>query len=224
MANKLIRIYGRWHLHFITFSGYRRVPFLCSVRGKNVVVQILGEIRDRYGFSFVGYVVMPEHVHLLIGELVKGTPSTVVQVLKQRVSRRWRRKKRSPAAQLSLPLARGESGLPRFWQRRFYDFTGAGSTWSPPESCVELEKASREAALNAHESLEEEIGRSSQGLALEQLFLLLEFPTRIDPRRSRALSRNHHRQSQTHRPFENHEGAATRKFKGISKSMPPALS
>jgi hypothetical protein len=89
---------------------------------------------------------------------------------------------------------------------------------------VELEKASREAALHAHESIDEEIGRLSEGLALEQLFLLLEFPTRFDPRRSRALSRNHHRKSQTHRPFENREGAATRKFKGISKSVPPALS
>ena len=97
MAHKLIRIYGRGHLHFITFSCYRRVPFLRSVRAKNVFVQILDEVRDRYGFSLVGYVVMPEHVHLLIGEPAKGTPSTVVQVLKQRVSRRLRRTKRAPA-------------------------------------------------------------------------------------------------------------------------------
>jgi len=181
MANKLIRIYGRGHLHFITFSCYRGEPFLRSVRAKNVFVQMLGEIRDRYGFSLVGYVDMPKHVYLLIGESVKGTPSTVVQVLKQRVSRRLRRKKRSPAAQLSLPLARGECTLPRFWQRRFYDFTGAGSTWSPPERCVELEKEGREAALHAHESIDEEIGRSSEGLAPEHLFLLLESQARFDP-------------------------------------------
>jgi REP element-mobilizing transposase RayT len=61
MAKELIRIYGRGHLHFITFSCYRRVPFLRSVRAKNAFVQILGEVRDRYGFSLVGYVVMPEH-------------------------------------------------------------------------------------------------------------------------------------------------------------------
>jgi len=126
MAHKLIRIYGRGHLHFITFSCYRRVPFLRSVRAKNVFVQILDEVRDRYGFSLVGYVVMPEHVHLLIGEPAKGTPSTVVQVLKQRVSRRVRRKKRAAAAQLYLSFALGESTLPRFWQRRFYDF----NVWS----------------------------------------------------------------------------------------------
>jgi putative transposase len=53
-------------------------------------VKILGEVRDRYGFVLVGYVVMPNHVHLLISEPAKGTPSTVMQVLKQRVSRRLR--------------------------------------------------------------------------------------------------------------------------------------
>src|SRR6266853_634669 len=74
MANKLIRIYGRGHLHFITFSCDQREPFLRSVRAKNVFVQMLGDIRDRYGFSLVGYVDMPKHVYLLIGESVKGTP------------------------------------------------------------------------------------------------------------------------------------------------------
>jgi len=126
MAHQLIRIYGRGHLHFITFSCYRRVPFLRSVRAKNVFVQMLDEVRDRYEFSLLGYVVMPEHVHLLIGEPAKATPSPVVQVLKQRVSRRLRRKTRAPAAQLSLNFARSECTLPCFWQRRVYDF----NVWS----------------------------------------------------------------------------------------------
>ncbi|HVA94171.1 MAG TPA: transposase [Candidatus Dormibacteraeota bacterium] len=93
MANKLIRIYGRGHLHFITCSCYRRKPLLRSARARNVFVQVLGEVRDRYGFSLVGYVVMPEHIHLLISEPTKGTSSTVIQVLKQCVSRRLRRKR-----------------------------------------------------------------------------------------------------------------------------------
>ena len=70
---------------------------LGSVRARNVFVKILGEVRDRYGFSLVGYVVMPEHVHLLISEPLRGTPSIVMQVLKQRVSRRLRRRRRMSA-------------------------------------------------------------------------------------------------------------------------------
>jgi putative transposase len=88
MAHKLIRHHGRGHLHFITFTCYRRLPLLRSVRARNVFVQILGEVRDRYGFSLVGYVVMPEHIHLLISEPAAGAPSTLIQILKQRVSRR----------------------------------------------------------------------------------------------------------------------------------------
>src|SRR6202795_3160461 len=122
MANKLIRRYGQGHLHFITFTCYRRLPLLRSVRARNTFVHILGQVRDRYGFSLVGYVVMPEHIHLLISEPVKGTPSTVIQVLKQRVSRRLRRKRREPAGELNLIFASGDDPLPRFWQRRFYDF------------------------------------------------------------------------------------------------------
>ena len=126
MAHTLIRHYGCGHLHFITFTCYRRLPLLRSGRARNAFVNVLSEVRDRYGFSLVGYVVMPEHIHLLISEPVKGTPSTVIQVLKQRVSRPLRRKKRKPTGQLNMTFARSDDSLPRFWQRRFYDF----NVWS----------------------------------------------------------------------------------------------
>src|SRR5271169_1284009 len=125
MRNKLKRFYGQGHLHFLTFSCYRRRPLLGTVRARNLFVKRLGEVRARYGFLLAGYVVMPEHVHLLIGEPRKGTPSTVLQVLKQRVSREMRRKRRRVSkAQMALPFAEGEPK--RFWQPRFYDF----NVWS----------------------------------------------------------------------------------------------
>lgn len=66
MANRLIRIYWRGHIQSITFSRYRRVPLLHSVRAGNLFVQVLSEVRHNYGFSLVGYVVTPGHIHLLI--------------------------------------------------------------------------------------------------------------------------------------------------------------
>ena len=64
---------------------------------------------------------MPEHVHLLVSEPKKGTPSTVLQMLKQRVSRKMRQKKTGyRIAQVRLPFP--EDRLPQFWQARFYDF------------------------------------------------------------------------------------------------------
>jgi len=51
-------------------------------------VKLLEEARRRYRFVVVGYVVMPEHIHLLISEPEEGTPSTVMQVVKQRYAQR----------------------------------------------------------------------------------------------------------------------------------------
>jgi putative transposase len=128
MPKGLRRRYGLRHLHFITCSCYRRLPLFGSTRAKNLFVKILGQVRDRYGFSLVGYVVMPNHIHLLISEPAKGTPSTVLQVLKQRVSRQLRRKTRKKVSprQLRLPFRRPYDFLPQFWQPRFYDF----NVWS----------------------------------------------------------------------------------------------
>ena len=120
----LQRRYSQHQLHFITCSCYRRLPLLASARAKNLFVKVLGEVRDCYGFALAGFVVMPEHIHLLIGEPAKGTPSTVMQVLKQRVSRRMRcRQPRTVTSkQLKLPFRAAAEPLPRFWQFRFYDF------------------------------------------------------------------------------------------------------
>ena len=81
MTKERIRHYGRGHLRFITFRCYRRLPLLRSVHARNVFVQIPDEVRDRYGFSLLGYVVMPEHIHLLISEPAKGTPSILFRGL-----------------------------------------------------------------------------------------------------------------------------------------------
>ena len=137
MPKGLRRRYGQGHLHFITCSCYRRLPLFASMRSKNLFAKILGEVRDRYGFALVGYVVMPEHIHLLISEPAKGTPSTVMQVLKQRVSRRVRRKahRDASAQQLKLGFPDSDHSLPHFWQPRFYDF----NLWSQKKIVEKLQ-------------------------------------------------------------------------------------
>ena len=101
MPKGLKRYYGRGDLHFLTFSCYRRLPLFRTMRARNLFVQALGKIRERCKFLLVGYVVMPNHVHLLISEASKATPSVVLKVLKQRVSRDLRRSKRRAPAVLS---------------------------------------------------------------------------------------------------------------------------
>ncbi len=82
MPRGLHRTYGAHHLHFITCSCYRRLPGLGTARRRDRFLSILEQTRERYRFVVVGYVVMPEHIHLLITEPEVGTASTVMQVLK----------------------------------------------------------------------------------------------------------------------------------------------
>src|ERR1700758_1417780 len=95
MPRGLKRYYGKGDLHFVTFSCYRKLAFLGTKRARNVFVRELAKVRSGYGFRLVGYVVMPNHVHLLMSEPEKGTPSKVLQVLKQCVSRKMRKRKKS---------------------------------------------------------------------------------------------------------------------------------
>ena len=67
---------------------------------------------------WVGYVVMPDHIHLLISEPERGTPSTVMQVVKQRFARRVLNRQRRDARQAEL----WPEPPQHVWQKRFYDF------------------------------------------------------------------------------------------------------
>jgi putative transposase len=124
MPTGLKRFYGTNHLHYITCSCYRRQPMLATARRRDAFLRILEQVRRKYDFTVVGYVVMPEHIHLLISEPAQGDPSVVMKVLKQRVARRLLPRKRSRNAQSGLWV---EPASPRhFWQKRFYDF----NVWS----------------------------------------------------------------------------------------------
>jgi putative transposase len=123
MPSGLKRYFGKGHLHFITFSCYRRLPLLKTARSRDIFVRELGKVRNETGFRLIGYVVMPEHVHLLISEPERGTPSTALQKLKLRVSQKIRKRRRDGSVgQLPLPF-NDERVVPKaFWQARFYDF------------------------------------------------------------------------------------------------------
>jgi REP element-mobilizing transposase RayT len=127
-----LRAFAFYHLQLLSTIAAARFGALAKS-----VCEDPGEVRDRYGFALAGYAAMPEHIHLLIGEPATGTPSTVMQVLKQRVSRRRRKRKgrRVAAAQLPLRFRGGDAALPQFWQRRVYDF----NVWSHKKKVEKLE-------------------------------------------------------------------------------------
>jgi len=102
---KLVRYQQCGCFHFLTFSCYRRLGLLTREGAYGVFEHELDAVRVRYGFVVAGYVLMPEHVHLLVGEPHRSSLSVALQVLKQQTSRKLKQ--------------RGEV---RFRQRRYYDF------------------------------------------------------------------------------------------------------
>jgi putative transposase len=131
----LKRYYGGNQLNFITCSCYQRRPLLDDAQRKDEFLAILEELCMSYEFVVVGYVLMPEHFHLLMGEPNRGNPSAVMFALKQRTSRRWLKEirerhivvppvRQKDGEQMGHPKQMGHpDGAPtQFWQRRFYDF------------------------------------------------------------------------------------------------------
>jgi putative transposase len=122
MPPRLHRYYGADYLHFITTSCYQRFPWLDHASSRDLFLQTLEQVRRRYRFVVVGYVVMPEHVHLLLSEPERGNPSIVMQVLKQGFARKLLRELRAPHSSQQGPRWETAIAEGHIWQRRFYDF------------------------------------------------------------------------------------------------------
>ena len=131
MTEGLHRFYGGNDLHFLTFSCCRRLPLFMNLAHCDLFLKIFDRVRRRYRFVVLGYVVMPEHVHLLVSEPQRENLSTAIQAIKAGVVRSMRC---SGVGVVAAPRSRksGETwGTPvsgasvhpyRFWQARFYDF------------------------------------------------------------------------------------------------------
>jgi REP-associated tyrosine transposase len=102
--------------HFVTFCCYHRRPLLSTDEIRRIFESALERVRRSYRLCVYGYVIMPEHVHLLLSEPQQGTLADALKSLKQGVSRRW-------IGKLPLKPKAGLSGPPgHFWQKRYYDF------------------------------------------------------------------------------------------------------
>jgi putative transposase len=105
MPKGLVRYQQCGLFHFLTFSCFQRQPLLTQLGAYGVFERELESVRQSYGFVVAGYVLMPEHVHLLVGEPLVSTLAIALQVLKQKTSRKLK-----------------TVGEIHFWQRRYYDF------------------------------------------------------------------------------------------------------
>jgi putative transposase len=103
MPSGLKRYQTAGHDHLITFTCYHRFPYLNDDHARTVFEHTLEAIRQRHNFYLYGYVLMPNHVHLLLSEPKRQLLSDTLRTLKTQTSRQ-------------LKGARTQ-----FWQTRYYD-------------------------------------------------------------------------------------------------------
>jgi putative transposase len=114
MTQGLHRFHHTGNFHFITFSCFGRKPYLGQPDTRHLFESALERIRQRYAFVVIGYVVMPEHVHLLMNEPKNTTLDRAIQAIKLSVTKR--------------------TSIHPFWQARYYDF----NVWNPEKITEKL--------------------------------------------------------------------------------------
>jgi putative transposase len=133
MPSRLKRHNESNHIHFWTHSTYRRLQFFHDDRAKQIVIDGLQLIREKHGICLLGYVVMLEHVHVVLLPQRRGNPdpipiSTVLHNFKQHVGfhvkQRLREVWKARAQLWSMPLndwALGRFDSQKIWITRGYD-------------------------------------------------------------------------------------------------------
>jgi REP element-mobilizing transposase RayT len=149
----LTRFHHSGQSHFVTFCCYHRHRLFTADASCRIFESALERVRRSYRLYVYGYVLMPEHVHLLLSEPRQDTLADALKSLKQGVSRRLIPKMGGP-----LKPAFGLSGETAFLAKAVLRFQHS-----------KLSAVCGEAALYSPQSGQARVMRASGGLAVEQL-------------------------------------------------------
>jgi putative transposase len=108
MPSHLKRFHESGQTHFVTFGCYHRRKSLATPDAASIFEAALERVRRDFKLHVYGYVVMPEHVHLLVSEPEQTTLADAIKSLKQGVSRRL--------ISLASRFRSSDFGTPRIWR------------------------------------------------------------------------------------------------------------
>ena len=92
--------------YFVTANTASRRPVFADDHAARLFLAELGRLRRGLGFALLGYVVMPDHIHLVVAPGPIANLSRIMQSVKGRFAREWNHR-------------RGKSGS--IWQQRYYE-------------------------------------------------------------------------------------------------------
>ena len=124
---------------FVTFCTHKRIPILTNDLYREIVIKSIESVRNEYGFRLLGYVIMPEHVHLVMVPKIDSKIGEIVGEIK-RISSKEIHKSLVNNNHYGLnEFVVFRNGTEKFalWQRRCYDHNCRtdASVWEKVEYC-----------------------------------------------------------------------------------------
>ena len=108
---------------FITFSCHRRMNLFLDSGTFRLFLKSIDRVRQKYHFQLLGYVVMPNHVHLVIYPEKELALGRVIGELKAHsafhIINQWKSRHKEVLNQLEA--IRNKRSVYALWQRRCYD-------------------------------------------------------------------------------------------------------
>jgi putative transposase len=106
------------HAHELTFSCYRQQNFLNEDKIREYLANAIGRAREKHDFDIWAYVIMPDHVHLLIYPKAQGySIAKILFSIKQPIARKAIPYLRKNHPDRLKHFATGQKNAPyRFWK------------------------------------------------------------------------------------------------------------
>jgi putative transposase len=137
--DKVTRFNLENYCHFVTSKTYRSTRIFSEDKVTNLLIKTIYEVRNKLRFKLIGFVIMPDHIHLMVVPGERNTISDVMRHIKGWFARKYNKLSRginSPDYGISVHRA-GNSSLPnksqihragnlsqpeaKVWQVSFYD-------------------------------------------------------------------------------------------------------
>jgi len=111
---------------FVTFGCHDQQCLLSDISAKKILVSQINNAREKYRFKIFGYVIMPDHVHLVIYPPEGMKLGLVMREIKSKTAREY-----------FASIKKEPEGKRVFWQKRCYDHNcrSVGAVWEKIKYC-----------------------------------------------------------------------------------------
>lgn len=114
------------YCHFVTTKTFNNVKIFERKEKAQLFLKILYEVKEKLNFLLIAFVIMPDHLHLMIVPDRRNTISDVMRHLKGRFARLYNKSRRINSADYrkTVIVHRTGNSSPskgKIWQEGFYD-------------------------------------------------------------------------------------------------------